>query len=207
MILGLALKDFSIHQETELSVHVLSSYLPAFRKRALDQKVDSLDCLDIYTSLGEAMAYLHPLRIDEPPQWEMAEVAVLALTARTGRAELLLYPTSPREEASNIARLNHDSYFLRDGDKIPIQQKLIKSDKVYDEWITMLTLQPIIDKGMKKYAIHDSTNAEKMNHILSCIIAEVHGIELLDEEKALLDYISSAIVSHGIPRQPMRQAV
>ena len=188
------------HQDTLLGALVLASYLPTLKKRAArrdNEKIGPLDCERVYSSLGAAVRYLRPLSIDEPPQWRMTEVSILALSARTRQPMFLLYPASPREEQSYIQHLNHDSYFFRDNSKIPLQQKLIPSDKVYDESITMLTLQPLLDRGLKATGVSiNQPLASKVNHLLSLIVAETSGEELETSERKFLNIMSESIVAH-----------
>jgi len=93
-----------ISQDQLLGALTLSSYVPVFRQRALGEVTQRRDCVELYESLGQAMSYLRPLDIDEPPQWRMAEMAMLALSARTTQPDFLLYPASPREERAPRGR-------------------------------------------------------------------------------------------------------
>lgn len=184
-------------QDMLLSGLTLSTYISVFSKRANGEVVTSDDCKDIYTSLGHAMRFLRPLRIEEPPQWRMIETAVLALSARTQQPGLLMYPTSPREENSSISSLNHDSYFLDQDGKIPIQQKLQPTQKTYDEWIQLLTVQPLIDKALK----HTGENkevplSEKINYLLSLVVIESTGRKLYKDELKFLNFMTESIAAH-----------
>lgn len=196
-LVGMTLHHPKVHQDVRLGALVLSSYIPLFWRRSIDQSISAQDCYDIYMSLGKAMHFLQPLELDQPPQWRMAETAVLALSARTMQPDLLLYPTSPREETSPNASLNHDSYFYTGDDKIPIQQKLIQTNKAYDEWVTVLTLQPLVEKGLRK--IHEpspQTLAEQINYLLSLIVAETNHVALNRNERSFLNYLSQAVAAH-----------
>ena len=198
MLTGMIMESKKSGYDLLLGTLILSSYIPLFKKRAFDQETSSSDCVDVYNSLGGALRYMRPLSIDEPPQWRMAEVSVLALSARTQQPSLLLYPTSPREEHSQDLAVNHDSYFYHDGNKIPIQQKLIYTDKTYADWVTVLTLQPLIDKGLRT-AHTGMTNyplADKVNYLLSLIISETNGWQLSVEEQKFLNYMSEAVIAH-----------
>lgn len=196
-LIGMALSKPDIYQDTHLGALVLSTYLPLFKKRRFEEEMTSEDCINVYQSLGQAIAYLQPLEIDEPPQWRMAETAVLALSARTSRPGLLLYPTSPREESSADAEFNHDSYFIDEGSKIPIQQKLVQTEKEYDEWITILTLQPLIVKGIRKTSLTQTHGlADQINYLLSLIVSETNGQPVTKQEIRFLNTVSAAIVSH-----------
>ena len=207
-LIGMIIQNKSSRQDTLLGALVLSSYLPILRKRSHDEVITPLDCDGIYESLGATVAYLRPLSIDEPPQWRMSEVSVLALAARTRSPHLLLYPTSPREEHSDEQQENHDCYFFNETGKIPLQQKLIHTDKTYSDWITMLTLQPLVDKGLK--ASGEETKrplADKVNYLLSLVVAEPHKVELDVNERNFLNFMSQSVVAHyrdGVQRSKLR---
>lgn len=191
-----ALSDPSAHQSTQLRSLILSSYIPMFRKRAVSELVTSSDCTNIYESIGQAMAYVRPLSVDHPPQWEMMETAVLALSARTHQPSLMLYPASPREESSPHEWSNHDSYFYHEESKIPIQQKLVHTDREYADWMTVLTVLPIVDKAFKRSGINSELASFKINYLLSLIVAETSCGELDNDERRFLNIMSSAVVSH-----------
>lgn len=195
-IIGRALRREDVSKDTELALYVLSTYIPVFAKRAVGEQITRVDSAEIYASLGAAMKLMSPLSVDEPPQWAMLEVAALALSARSNQPDLLLYPTSPREESSQSSGLNHDSYFLTDDDKIPVQQKLIKTSKQYDQCMTMLTFLPIVDRAVKKTGIEIESTSERLNYLLSLIVAQAHGEALMTEEHAFLNHMTAAVVSH-----------
>lgn len=196
-LIGMVLHGEKTHQDTKLGALVLSTYVPLFQKRSLGVEITNNDCHDVYQSLGRAMSYLQPITIDEPPQWRMAETAVLALASRAGRPDLLLYPTSPREESSAIAPFNHDSYFLHNDDKIPIQQKVINSQKEYDDWVTILTLEPMIASSLRR-SNGDAKNslAEHLTYLIGCIIAEAHNQSMSRSEIDFLKRISAGVVAY-----------
>lgn len=196
-LVSMILKHPEAHQDMKLGALTLSTYVPLFRKRAEGESVLPQDCEDVYKSLGAAMAYLKPLGVNEPPQWRMTEVGVLALSARTRQPWLLLYPTSPREEMSVDQSLNHDSYFFEEDSKIPLQQKLLPTQKTYDECITILTLQPLMDKALKIAGEKTVTTlSEKVNYLLSLIIAETSGEQLGRDEARFLNCMSEAVAAH-----------
>lgn len=205
-LIGRALADPRVTRDMELGFFVLSTYIPVFAKRAVGEPTSANDCRDIYKSLGSAMRLLSPLKIDEPPQWAMLEAATLALSARSHRPDLLLFPTSPREEASPFSALNHDSYFLSNDGKIPIQQKLIATKKQYDECITMLTFLPIVDRAAKKIGVSVESSSEKLNYLLSLIVAEVHQLPMATDEVNFLNHMTSAVVSHRWTKTQTRAA-
>ena len=186
-----------VHQDTVLSALTLSTYIPLFSKRASEIEISSLDCEEVYRSLGRAMNYLRPLDIDEPPQWRMVENAMLALSARSRQPQLLMYPASPREEASATQSLNHDSYFLDQNGKVPVQQKLLPTQKIYDECIKVLTVQPLLDRALRKSGETQKNElSEKVNYLLSLIIAETCGYSMTREEVSFLNTMTESVVSH-----------
>ena len=186
------------HQDMRLGALLLSTYAPLLGRRAAgEHAVEKKDCDEVYHSIGQALNYLRPLDTNEPPQWRMVEAAVLALSARIRRPELLLYPASPREEQSSNQRLNHDSYFYTGHDKLPVQQKLLPTQKVYDDCITVLTLNPLIDKALRtSQGAPDAPLADKVNYLLSLIVAETAGEELDKSEHKFLSFLTRAVAAH-----------
>ncbi len=182
-------------ESTRFEALVLSTYLPLLQKRALQQEVEAHDCDYVYQSLGRAVEYMQPLPPDEPPPSIMNETALMALSARTRRPDFLLYPASPREEASNLASFNHDSYFLRFSEKLPIQQKLPETTYGYDSSVTIVSLDPILMRGYKKFNIEPPRlMSEKVNDLLALIVVDTHTtLDLTKQEKALLNHLSASV--------------
>lgn len=197
LLTAMVLMDSKTQQDIALNTLTLSTYLPLFEKRSDGKELTSEDCESVYHSLGAAMRYLRPLAVDEPPQWRMTEVGILALSARARQPQLLMYPTSPREEASGIQELNHDSYFYDINGKIPIQQKLLPTQKIYDECIKIMTLQPLLDLALRKSGEYvPASLADKVNYLLSLIISETSGVGLTREETRFLNSMTEAVVAH-----------
>lgn len=191
-LVGYMASNPDAHQGTQLSGLVLASYLPVFRKRMRSEEILRDDCNDIYQSLGAAIKYLEPLTPGDPPDWRMSETAILAASARITRPNFLLFPTSPREESSATSEFNHDSYFYAGDHKLPIQQKLYPTDKQYDDWITILTLQPMLARAYKKSGVPPhSSDADQLNYFMGLIVSETSGYELDRSEKLFLDHMSS----------------
>lgn len=206
LLIGELVARHDVHQDVRLGALMLASYIPLFKKRTEKVSIESSDCRSVYESVGAALHYLRPLHTDEPPQWRMAEAAVLALSARTGRPELLLYPASPREEQSSNRRMNHDSYFYAGNDKLPLQQKLLPTEKVYDECITVLTLMPIVDKALRLSGESSEilSLSDRLNHLLSLIIAETTGPTLTEQETKFLNFMTSAVAAHNVALRSAR---
>ena len=210
MLLGNIMQHTDSTEDLRLGALTLGSYMPLLMRRATRETVSDEDCEGVYKSLGSALQYQRPLSIEEPPQWRMAEVAVLCLSARMKRPDLLLYPASPREEQSAKKKFNHDSYFYTGQDKLPIQQKLVPTQKVYDECITILTLNPIIEKASKVTQLHSGeTLAEKVNYLLSLVIADANNHDLTRSEYKFLNFMTEAVAAHhaGLTsRAPVRRS-
>ena len=197
LLLGEVVAHERAHQDTMLGALVLSTYMPLLHQRAEEAPVTREDCEQIYASLGEALHYLRPLQTDQPPQWRMVEVAMLALSARARHPELLLYPASPREEQSAHQPLNHDSYFYTGGDKVPVQQKLLPTQKTYDDCITILTVEPILQKALRVTGQQqEATLADQVNYLLSLIIAEAGGYGVNRDEVKVLNFLTEAVAAH-----------
>lgn len=203
VLLGDVIRSKKSTEEARLGALTLSSYLPCMQKRAQNETITRQDCLEIYESLGAAIAYLQPLSPDDPPQWRMAETAMLAASARMGQPDKLLYPTSPREEASRVSSENHDSYFVLNDQKLAIQQKLIPTAKEYSGHITLLILQPLMESAYKKNDLTPPVGAaDQLNYLLSLIVAETAGVPLKRVEKGYLDHVCRAVAyHHGVALQ------
>lgn len=196
-LVGEIVHDERTHEDTMIGAYVLASYLPLFHKRAVSREVDQQDCRQVYDSLGKMIAYLDPGGSTRISPWKLSESAVLALSARTSQPQLLLYPTSPREESSNVQRYNHDSYFYSDDSKYPIQQKFVGVEKEYDPSITMLTLQPLIDKATRVAGMQPCEGTtDRVSRILSLIVCETNGIDLNESEQRFLNFMSTAVAAH-----------
>lgn len=198
-LLGWVMTNPESHSDTQLGALVLSSYVPLLTKRALGEEIVPQDCRQLYESLGAAIRHLRPMSDKYPPPWRMTETAVLAAAARTSQPELLLYPTSPREEASVAAQFNHDSYFVADDTKIPIQQKLVDSDHEYDDWVSILTLEPLLKKAYKKSGIAPpEALSEQLNHTLSLIVGDTADQPLSRKELCFLNMVSEGVAYHYV---------
>ena len=196
-LLGFISNSEDAGEAVRLGALTLDTYLPAFKLRAQGVEVEPADCEAIYRSLGAALQHLRPLSIDEPPQWRMTEVAILCLSARMRQPNLLLYPASPREEQSSRQSLNHDSYFYTGTDKLPVQQKLIPTQKIYDECITVLTLSPMVEKASKVSRLELSESmSERINYLMSLVIEETAGIPIDRNETRFLNFMTEAVASH-----------
>ena len=197
-LLGRVIGDLNSLPDIQLGALVLSAYMPMFKKRCFSYEAKPSDSQEIYRGVGAAMRYLRPLAIDAPLQWRMTEMILLALSARTQQPDYLLYPASPREEASALQPYNHDSYFVgTDIRKLPIQQKLFPTERVYDPSVTMLSLGPILNRALcKQFGKHELTVAEQVNYVISCIVSECAGQEIDSRDCSLLNNLSEAVVRH-----------
>ena len=195
--LGEVLRHSDSTEDIRLGALTVASYLPCLQKRAYGQSITSQDCHDVYESLGAAIGYMQPLLAGDPPQWRMMETAVLAASARIGRPEMLLYPTSPREESSPTSGENHDSYFLLDNKKLAIQQKLFPTKKPYLPHITLLNFQPMLELSYRKNGLKaPSDAADQLKQLLGLITREARGDELEPMEQKFMNHISRAIAYH-----------
>ena len=197
VLLGWVIKNPEATEDARLGALTLSSYMPCMVKGAHRERITGDDCLEVYNSLGQAIQYMKPLNPGDPPQWRMTETAVLAASARMGQPDLLLYPTSPREESSRIASENHDSYFLVGGVKRPIQQKMDFTSKGYDDAITLLAFQPMMERAYRRYKLDMPGDvAEQLNQLLSLIACESSGLELDRDERNFLNHVSRSVAYH-----------
>lgn len=192
---GLVLNSPEARNNTRLDALVLSSYIPAFRRRALGGPLESSECHDVYRSLGASVEYLSE-RGNHLTQWRLAEVAVMALSARTGQPELLLYPGSPREEASPDGSYNHDSYFLDDDQKLPIQQKLVLNGRTYANEITLLEFAPLLDKTFRRHWQQEYSVKDQLEVTLAMLVDEAASGVIDEVEAKYLDGLARKIVGY-----------
>lgn len=178
----------------------LNIYMPALTKRALDIAVTTHDCRNIYHSFGHAFKSINALNLADASykSARFAEMLGPALSARTGRPDALLYPASPREEASANQHLNHDGYFIKNGFKIPLQTKLIETDKVYHDPTRTIYIEPLAEHALRR-AECIPTEAELWIGDCTEIIAELITEETsgyIDEPgKLALDYLTRSVVA------------
>lgn len=149
-LLGEIVGRHRAERQLHLDAFILSSYMPVFQKRSCNDMITNDDCQAIYSSLGRVVSYLQPPTSARHLGPRMEELMVLAISARISRPQFLLFPASPREESSSNPSWNHDSYFYEARTKRPVQQKRIPTEKQYDEQITRLILQPILDRAIKR---------------------------------------------------------
>lgn len=184
-------------ETTLLGALVLSSYLPLLKKRSFGETISSTDCQNVYDSLGHALGYMQPLNSDDPPLWYQTEVTMLAASARMKQPHLLMYPSSPREEAAKYHQTNHDSYFVAGRTKYPVQQKLIPVDREYDQQVTMLFFEDVLDHAFRKTAqLAPAESADRLNHVVSLIVAETHGELLPKSDRSFMNCVSRAVAYH-----------
>jgi len=178
----------------------LNIFLPVLTKRALNQRITPRDCQDIYQSFGTAFRSINAFTYPDSSykSSRFAEMLGPALSARTNRPDVLLFLSSPREEASTIQPLNHDGYFIKKKRKIPLQTKLIQTAKVYHDPTKTIYIEPLAEHALKRSGIVPK-NADL--HIGDCteMIAELVGEETartIDYQgKTALDYLTRSVVA------------
>lgn len=178
----------------------LNIFLPILTKRALNQDIVPQDCRDIYTSFGMAFRTINALHYPDSSykSSRFAEMLGPALSARTKRPDVLLYPSSPREEASTTQPLNHDGYFIKHAEKVPLQTKLIHTDKIYRDPTRTIYIEPLAEHALKRAGLAPREITLPIGHYTEMIA------ELIDEETAgfadpqckdALDYLTRSVVA------------
>jgi hypothetical protein len=177
----------------------LGIYLPVFTKRALRQPITPEDCRDIHQSFGRLFDdILHDNTADtsyKPAR--VAELLGLDLSARPGLSETLLYIASPREEASRHQHLNHDEYFIRNEQKLPLQTKLIQTEKIYNAPTNVIVMEPIARHALERAGCIDPDEKLALGDT-SLILAEFVTRETVyqdisPQERSALDYATRSI--------------
>jgi hypothetical protein len=191
-------KNDQAGEDLFLRALTLNSFLPAFSKRAIQQPITSRDCHDAYQSLGAALQY-HEKHADPLTRsWRFAETITHAAAARSRQPELLFWPTSPREEASDRQRNNHDGYFIHKDVKIPGQLKLIETEREYDEPIIVIYLLPILDHACMRAGLSKSLDfGQSLDFAAEAIIAETTQQEIQPQQLRFLDYFSRSIAARS----------
>lgn len=181
-------------------VLTLSTYLPVLTKRAIGEEVTSNDCADIYHSLGWTLKELEGIcYVDTSYRGSRyAEILGLALSARPLRPDALLYPSSPREEASSNAPLNHDGYFIKSGKKLPLQAKLIETDKSYLTPTQVIALEPLAEHALTRAGLVADNDSEYGKHVIT--LANLVARDAIvgdtdDPETQALNFMTRSIVA------------
>lgn len=179
---------------------VLSTYLPVLTKRAVNEEVTPADCLDIYHSLGWVFNELEELHyIDTSYRGSRyAEILGLALSAKTMRPDALLYPASPREEASSNSALNHDGYFIKEGNKLPVQTKLQKTAHLYLDPTQVIIFEPLAEHALARAGLTADNASEYGKHVISLariVTKEARNVYTSEAEAQALNYMTRSIVA------------
>ena len=178
----------------------LNIFLPVFTKRALGQDITRDDCDNIYSSFGRLfneLAYMNDVDTSYRPA-RFAEMLGSALSARSLQPDMLLYPASPREEASAGQQYNHDGYFIRQGTKLPLQAKLEVTDKSYQAPTNVVYMEPIAYHALSRANCidpYDELNFGDATLILTELVTRetVHE-DCTEYEKRALDFATRSIV-------------
>lgn len=178
----------------------LNIFLPVLTKRALAQDITPEDCADIYKSFGTAFRAINSFKYPDSSykSARFAEMLGPALSARTKRPEALLFPSSPREEASARQPLNHDGYFIKDREKIPLQTKLIQTEKIYHDPTRTIYIDPLAEHALKRAGLIPK-DIELPIGFCTEMIAELVDEETVGfidiEGKKTLDYLTRSVVA------------
>lgn len=178
----------------------LNIFLPVLTKRALTQAITPKDCQNIYQSFGTAFRTINAFTYPDSSykSARFAEMLGPALSARTKRPDALLYPSSPREEASTTQPLNHDGYFIKSTEKIPLQTKLIYTEKIYHDPTRTIYIDPLAEHALKRAELIPEGIELPIGYYTEMIA------ELVDEEtagfidhqgKEALDYLTRSVVA------------
>lgn len=181
-------------------VLTLNTYLPVFIKRALNTEITPEDCDDIYRSFGVIFNDIHKpdYRDSSYLGARSAEMIGHALSARTRRPELLLFPASPREEASNQQALNHDGYFIGPHHKIPMQTKLVPTDKSYEMPTRTIYIEPLAEHALKRAQSLPADAALPLGEYTKLIakkISEESSAEIDRASKLALDFMTRSVAA------------
>lgn len=194
------------NEKLRLEAALLSAQLPLFAYRAINEQPSSKNIFDTYTSIGAAIDYVYrngrPTEGTDLPS-QCAEAVVMALAARTGQPNWVLYQSSPREERSPFMQGNHDCYRIANDKKIWVQVRTQSTDKLQEETIVKVVTQDIVNHAGKlcrrlqaKGVDTTDVTIEEYEHILALIVAETKGKSLSAAEKRILDAASAMVIGH-----------
>lgn len=182
----------------------LNSFLPLFTKRALGKVATRQDCAQLYASTGVILDQLGRPRSSQLDvsyrKTKQSENLARALAARSLQPELIMYIASPREEGSNQPDLNHDSYFIKQGVKLPIQKKLIDIKRAYSHPVQVLYVEPTAQHALMRADI-EVPDAKYIGDfpatvLLSAFVAdEAMGRELARDETLAINIASRSIAA------------
>lgn len=178
----------------------LNIFLPVLTKRALQQRITPEDCQNIYLSFGTAFRTINAFNYPDSSykSARFAEMLGPTLSARTKRPDALLYQSSPREEASTIQPLNHDGYFIKGEEKLPLQTKLIHTEKIYHDPTRTIYIEPLAEHALKRSGIIPKEIELPLGNYTE-MIAELVSEEtagFIDQQgKEALDYLTRSIIA------------
>lgn len=178
----------------------LNIYLPVLMKRALCKEVTVNDCDDIYQSFGYVFRDINSLTYPDASfkSARFAEMIGPALSARTHRPDALLYPASPREEASVYQPLNHDGYFIKSGEKVPLQTKLVETEKVYEDPTRIIYVEPLARHALIRANLlepNDNLPIGACTELISELICEEVEGHIDTAGKTALDFLTRSVVA------------
>lgn len=188
---------------------LLSSYLPLFSKRALKQMPTSEDMANLYVSLGKILAreYKEAAVGGRPALSFCNEILMMAVTARTLQPNMVLYPTSIREEGAHQADLNHDNYFILNGKKVPVQMTTAEAEELavkearYSDDIHVFNINRLVRNAMQrqnriryKMPQIEHLSIDDCMPIAGLVIDEAEGDSLYPAEEEILNTTSQLAV-------------
>jgi hypothetical protein len=178
----------------------LNIFLPALTKRALAREITPQDCQDIYTSFGIAFRTINAYRYPDSSykSARFGEMLGPALSARTRRPDALLYPSSPREEASATQPFNHDGYFIKHNEKIPLQTKLVMTEKIYHDPTRTIYIDPLAEHALKRAGLIPRDVELPLGNSTEMIaeLIEEETAGYIDQQgKEALDYMTRSVVA------------
>lgn len=177
---------------------LIGAHVPLFNKRASSEAITHEDTRNLHDSM--AIIIKEELKLGVSIQdTRLSENVTTMLSSRTGQPEYLLHLASPREEASHTAPYNHDRYFMRDNEKIPVQIKIGATATRYDRAVNVLDIEGLLRFAAMKSDLEARPHLDSVApyvHAAAHLLIEEHDNELLyPEERAFLNIASQAVVS------------
>lgn len=191
--------DGRTHPDLFAQAMTLNIFLPVLTKRALGEHISPQDCQNIYESFGVAFRTINAQRHPDASykSSRFAEMLGFALSARTRRPNVVLFPASPREEASSMQHFNHDGYFIQINEKVPLQTKLIATSKTYHDPTKTIYIEPLAEHALKRSGLLPKDTKLPIGtctEMIAGLVDEETSRVIDTDGKAALDYLTRSVV-------------
>ena len=185
-----------------LQARMMFAYLPAFRERRFEGGVRPETMQAVHAQLVDHAAAMRTLQfagknMGEEAAGAFAEAAVTSLLSRLQDASVFPYVASYREDhLVGNHRQRHDMYLLDGYGKLPVQIKYSNNSEQdrYDDAIAIVSLRRLADEVGRRLRLRNMGVGRTLNMLVEGLSAEAAGMELRDEQRALLQESSRYVL-------------